>query len=262
MSDEGVLRFVPSRVEGLPNVTQAAVYRDRLGLLSAERWVFFRLAALAAWPRPVFIRRPLARLGWRPRWLPVGERGWFHAPRSDSSASTLGRTSSYTCPMSQQRQTTAVLYSTAFRTLCRRKASAPGTWGRAQPPHRPQPVRRSVRFDAPMTPSAATDTSPSTTSTQSRRASTRPVRASRADTTWMRSALIRCLVGTLRDGRYRPRRLVLFLAGGRDGASDSPRNLSGSPQIQMEPSPRPATSSRPSLIKFKPRHPAVLSSNV
>jgi hypothetical protein len=22
----------------------------------------------------------LARLGWRPRWLPVGKRDWFHAP--------------------------------------------------------------------------------------------------------------------------------------------------------------------------------------
>jgi hypothetical protein len=80
MSDEGVVRFVPSRVEGLHDVTEVAVYRDRLELLSEGRWVSFRLADIAAWPRLASIRRLLARLGWRPCWLPVGERDWFRPP--------------------------------------------------------------------------------------------------------------------------------------------------------------------------------------
>src|SRR5438874_3478882 len=80
MSEGGGLRFIPSRVEGLPDVTEVAVYPGRLELLSAGWWVSFRLADIAAWPRPAFLWRRLARLGWRPRWLPVGERDWFHPP--------------------------------------------------------------------------------------------------------------------------------------------------------------------------------------
>jgi hypothetical protein len=74
------LRFTPSRVVGLPNITEVAVYPDRLELLSAGRWLVYRFADIAAWPRPRRLWRWLARLGWRPRWLPVGERDWFHAP--------------------------------------------------------------------------------------------------------------------------------------------------------------------------------------
>jgi hypothetical protein len=80
MSEGGGLRFVPSRVEGLPAVTEVVVYPDRLELLSAGRWVCFRLEDIATWPNPAFMRRWLARLGWRPRCVPVGERDWFHAP--------------------------------------------------------------------------------------------------------------------------------------------------------------------------------------
>ncbi len=80
MTEGECLRFVPSRVEGLPDVTEVAVYHDRLELLSAERWVSFQFADLAVWPRPAFLRKWLARLGLRPRWLPVGERDWFHPP--------------------------------------------------------------------------------------------------------------------------------------------------------------------------------------
>ncbi len=79
LSEGGGLRFVPSRVEGLPAVTEVAVYPDRLELLSAGRWVSFRFEDIAAWPSPAFIRQWLARLGWRPHWLPVGERKWFDA---------------------------------------------------------------------------------------------------------------------------------------------------------------------------------------
>ena len=78
---ERCLRFVPSRVEGLPDVGEVIVRPDRLELLSAGRWVVFRFAEIARWPRPARLWRLLYRLGWRPRWLPVADRDWFHPPR-------------------------------------------------------------------------------------------------------------------------------------------------------------------------------------
>lgn len=77
---EASLRFVPSRVEGLPSVTEVVVFPDRLELLSAGEWVVIRLADIAKWPRPRRLLRLLARFGWRPSWLPVADRDWFHAP--------------------------------------------------------------------------------------------------------------------------------------------------------------------------------------
>jgi hypothetical protein len=73
MSESGCLRFVPSRVEGLAAVTEVAVYPDRLELLSAGHWVSVRLEDIATWPKPALIRRWLARRGWRPPYMPVGE---------------------------------------------------------------------------------------------------------------------------------------------------------------------------------------------
>ncbi|WP_406694625.1 hypothetical protein V5E97_26525 [Singulisphaera sp. Ch08] len=75
------LRFIPSRVEGLPEVAEVIVYPDRLELLSAETSLVFRFAEIAQWPRPAWLRKRLFRFGWRPRWLPVGDRDWFHPPR-------------------------------------------------------------------------------------------------------------------------------------------------------------------------------------
>lgn len=43
MASTGGLRFVPSRVDGLPDVTDVAVFPDRLELLSAGKWVVIRL---------------------------------------------------------------------------------------------------------------------------------------------------------------------------------------------------------------------------
>ena len=69
------LRFVPSRVDGPPSVTEVAAFPDRLELLSEGRWGVIRLDDIAEWPRP----RWLWRLR-RPRFLPVGERNWFRDP--------------------------------------------------------------------------------------------------------------------------------------------------------------------------------------
>jgi hypothetical protein len=81
LNAEPFLRFVPSRVEGLPGVSEVVVRPDRLELRSDGRWVVLPFDAMARWPRPVQLWRLLSRLGWRPRWLPVGDRDWFHPPR-------------------------------------------------------------------------------------------------------------------------------------------------------------------------------------
>ena len=73
------LHFIPSRVEGLSSVREAAVFPDRLEFLTDDGWVVFPLEDLAQWPRPRILRRLLSRY-WRPSWLPVGERNWFNAP--------------------------------------------------------------------------------------------------------------------------------------------------------------------------------------
>jgi hypothetical protein len=80
MAKEVCLRFVPSDVEGLPEVTEVVVRPDRLELLSAGQWVIFRFSAIARWPRPAWMWRLLSWVGLRPRWLPVGDRDWFHPP--------------------------------------------------------------------------------------------------------------------------------------------------------------------------------------
>ena len=69
-------RFVPSRVDGLRDVSEAAIYPDRIELRSAGQWVSFRFTDFARWPRPAWLWRFLSRIGWRPRWLPVADRDW------------------------------------------------------------------------------------------------------------------------------------------------------------------------------------------
>jgi hypothetical protein len=74
------LRFVPSRVEGLPDVTEVAIWPDRLEARSAGRLVVVRFADIARWPRPARVRRLLAWAGWRPGIALVADRDYFHAP--------------------------------------------------------------------------------------------------------------------------------------------------------------------------------------
>jgi hypothetical protein len=80
MEDKNCIRFVPSGVEGLPDVAEVIVRPDRLEVLSQGHWLCFRLADIARWPRPTWLWRALYRLGWRPRWLPVADRDWFQRP--------------------------------------------------------------------------------------------------------------------------------------------------------------------------------------
>ena len=78
---EPSLRFTPSRVEGLPDVSEVVVRPDRIELRCAGEWVIVKFADTARWPRPAWLWRLAARHGQRPRWLPVGDRDWFHPPR-------------------------------------------------------------------------------------------------------------------------------------------------------------------------------------
>src|SRR5947209_7071273 len=80
MTTEECLRFVPSRVEGRYGVTEVAIYPDRLELRSSGAWVVFRFEDMARWPWPAILWKRLARAGWRPWRLPVGERDWFYPP--------------------------------------------------------------------------------------------------------------------------------------------------------------------------------------
>jgi hypothetical protein len=64
----------------LPDVEEIVVRPDRLELLSAGEWASFPFAGIARWPRPGRLWRLLSRFGWRPRWLPVADRDWFHPP--------------------------------------------------------------------------------------------------------------------------------------------------------------------------------------
>ena len=71
---------MPSRVEGLPDVTSVTMFPDRIELASANGLVMHRFADIARWPTPSFAWKLLYRMGIRPRWLPVADRDWFHEP--------------------------------------------------------------------------------------------------------------------------------------------------------------------------------------
>jgi hypothetical protein len=77
---EKCCRFVPSRVEGLPDVREVVVFADRLELATHSKQSRIWLAQIAHWPQPRWLWRWLFRARIRPRWLPVADRDWFHAP--------------------------------------------------------------------------------------------------------------------------------------------------------------------------------------
>jgi hypothetical protein len=80
MTAEPYLQFVPSRVEGVPDVGEVVVRPDQLELQSAGRWLTYPFEEMARWPWPAWLWRSLSRVGVRPGPLPVGDRDWFHAP--------------------------------------------------------------------------------------------------------------------------------------------------------------------------------------
>jgi len=83
MPIEQCLRFVPSAVDGLANVTEAAVYPDRLELKSAGHWVVFRFQEMGHWPIPAWLRRlhKCFRFRLQRTLTPVGERDYCRRDR-------------------------------------------------------------------------------------------------------------------------------------------------------------------------------------
>jgi hypothetical protein len=81
MNSAPVLRFAPSRVEGLENVEEVVCHPDRLEVLAAGTSITIRFADIARWPNPRWLSRAVHRLGWKRPWLPVADRDWFHPPR-------------------------------------------------------------------------------------------------------------------------------------------------------------------------------------
>ena len=74
------LQFVPSRVEGVADVSTVTVSSDRIEIASANGVVTHRFADIARWPSPALLWKLLYRLGVKPRWLPVADRDSFHEP--------------------------------------------------------------------------------------------------------------------------------------------------------------------------------------
>jgi hypothetical protein len=75
------LRFVPSAVEGLPDVSEVTIFPNRLELLSAGKPIVIRFLDIARWDRHGRLYRALVRLGMGVRGYPsVADRDWFHPP--------------------------------------------------------------------------------------------------------------------------------------------------------------------------------------
>src|SRR5688572_7024553 len=77
---EHSLRFVPSRVEGVPAVTEVAVFPDRIELQSDGVLRVIRFQSIARWRRHGWLWRPLASVGWTCGHPCVADRDWFHPP--------------------------------------------------------------------------------------------------------------------------------------------------------------------------------------
>jgi hypothetical protein len=81
MPDSQPVRFIPSRAEGLPHVTEVTLYPDRIELHSAGAWQSVRFRDIARWPAPRWWWRVLFALGIRTRRIAVADRDWCRAPR-------------------------------------------------------------------------------------------------------------------------------------------------------------------------------------
>ena len=75
-----MLRFAPSRVEGMDNVIEVVVHVDRLELHAPSEERVIRFVDIAQWPSPRWLWRWLKRRGLTRRGGLIGERDWFHPP--------------------------------------------------------------------------------------------------------------------------------------------------------------------------------------
>ena len=74
------LRFIPTKCEGLPDVTEVDVFTDRLEIKSAGALHVYHFEDMVQWPRHHWIFSILEKFHLRSRWRPIGERDWFHKP--------------------------------------------------------------------------------------------------------------------------------------------------------------------------------------
>jgi hypothetical protein len=79
--EAAIHRFVPSRVEGVTEVSEVVVHPDRLELVHSTTRRVIHLIDIARWPWPKQFWRVIHTIGIRPKWLPVADRDWFHVPR-------------------------------------------------------------------------------------------------------------------------------------------------------------------------------------
>lgn len=79
--EHGCIRFVPSRVTGADGITDVVVWPDRLELIGQKGSTMVWFSQIARWPRPAWLWGLLSCFGIRPKWLPIADRDWFHAPR-------------------------------------------------------------------------------------------------------------------------------------------------------------------------------------
>ena len=83
MSASPCLRFVPARVQGLPETQEVAVYSDRLELNCAGSWVVFPFRHMSHWPVPrwLLLSYRWVRSKIHKRLTPVGEREFCREDR-------------------------------------------------------------------------------------------------------------------------------------------------------------------------------------
>ena len=82
MSDvNSIVRFVPSHVEGLPDVEEVTVSPHQLEVKTAAQWVIFRFDKIGRAQEPT-AKSFLKRIVGMPVVPPmVGERNWFQVPK-------------------------------------------------------------------------------------------------------------------------------------------------------------------------------------
>lgn len=80
MNDD-CLRFTPSRVDGLADVTEVAVFPDRLELChGVDKKTVIRFSQIARSLANDWFSQLMSRLGWRRGPAYVADRDWFHPP--------------------------------------------------------------------------------------------------------------------------------------------------------------------------------------
>ena len=79
-SDTKHVRFTPSKVEGLSNVTEIVVYCDRIEFYSTGEPEIIYFQEIAKPTGSLFLR-VINRLFRKQNLLMIGERDWFHDPK-------------------------------------------------------------------------------------------------------------------------------------------------------------------------------------